>query len=294
MITSVDELKKEIQGSKGIVSLARKQFIPTGEELANLAWKSVSFAGKELTVEEVNTNFNDYLCELVDKEYQIYLECEESCINQGVLELAFASDAVDNFPLTRKLVDGVLDVLRDTSCSDIEKLTIISAKMRPFYKFVEQSFSQGRMSRAGGSSQYHLKRLLEIAGYNSEFETQQILNGTVDFLFPSLEAWKIDRRRCVIISMKRSLRERYKQVFEELDITGGMTVYLLITETYKESLNDITKPKVKKLDQQNIYLVVRDEIKQKRFPTESNVIGCTIFINEELPNRRKQWNSLLR
>ena len=166
--------------------------------------------------------------------------------------------------------------------------------MRPFYKFVEQSFSQGRMSRAGGSSQYQLKRLLEIAGYNSEFEIQQILNGTVDFLFPSLEAWKIDRRRCVIISMKRSLRERYKQVFEELDITGGMTVYLLITETYKESLNDITKPKVKKLDQQNIYLVVRDEIKQKRFPTESNVIGCTIFINEELPNRRKQWNSLLR
>jgi hypothetical protein len=294
MTTSIDDLRKEIQGHKGIVNLARKQFIPTGEELANLAWGRVSFAGIELTSEQVNSNFNDYLCELIDTEYQIYLECEERCINQGVLELVFAPDAVDKFPTIRKLVDNVLNVLRDTSYSELEKLTVISAQMRPFYKFVEQSFAQGRMSRAGGSSQYHLKRLLEIASYSGEFETQQILNGTVDFLFPSLEAWKFDRRRCVIVSMKRSLRERYKQVFEELGITGGMTVYLLVTETYEEASNDITKPKVKKLDQQNIYLVVRDEIKQKRFPTESNVIGFTKFINEELPNRRAQWSSLLR
>lgn len=294
MTTSIDDLKKEIQGVKGIVSLARKKFIPTGEELANLAWEGVSLAGRELTTEEVNANFNNYLCELIDTEYQIYLECEERCINQGVLELAFAPDAVYNFPIVRKLVDSVLDVLRDTSYSEIEKLTVISAKMRPFYKFVEQSFAQGRMSRAGGSSQYHLKRLLEIAGYSGEFETQRVLNGTVDFLFPSLEAWKLDRRRCVILSMKRSLRERYKQVFEELGITGGITVYLLVTETYDEALKDITKPKVNRLDQENIYLVVRDEIKQKRFSTESNVIGFTTFINEELPNRRTQWSSLLR
>lgn len=267
MKTSIDDLKKEIQGRKGIVSLARKQFIPTGEELANLAWERVSFADRELTSKEVNANFNDYLCELIDTEYQIYLECEERCINQGVLELAVAPAAVDNFPIIRKLVDSVLDVLRDTSYSEIEKLTVISTRMRPFYKFVEQSFAQGRMSRAGGSSQYHLKRLLELSGYSGEFETQRVLNGTVDFLFPSLEAWKVDHRRCVIVSMKRSLRERYKQVFEELGITGGITVYLLTTETYAESLNDVTKPKVKRLNQQNIYLVVRDEIKQKRFPT---------------------------
>jgi len=77
MTTSIDDLKKEIQGVKGIVSLARKKFIPTGEKLANLAWGHVSFSGIELTSEQVNLNFNDYLCELIDAEYQIYLECEE-------------------------------------------------------------------------------------------------------------------------------------------------------------------------------------------------------------------------
>ena len=168
MTTSIDDLKNEIQGPKGIVTLARKKFIPTGEELANLAWERASFTGRELTIEEVNANFNNYLCELIDDEYQIYLECEERCINQGVLELALAQDMVDNFPVIWKLVDSVLAVLRDTSYSEVEKLTMISTKMRPFYKFVEQSFAQGRMSRAGGSSQYHLKRLLEIAGYSGD------------------------------------------------------------------------------------------------------------------------------
>ncbi len=125
-----------------------------------------------------------------------------------------------------------------------------------------------------------------------KFETQQVLNGTVDFLFPSRQAWQHDWRRCVIASIKRSLRERYKQVFEELGIARG-TVYLLATETYEEAQKDITPPKVKRLNEQNIYLVVRDEIKNRRFFKNANVIGFTAFINEELPNHRARWASLL-
>ena len=84
----IDELKIEIQGQKGLVNRAKKQFIPTGEKIAQQAWEQVSFSGKKLTVDEINANFNEYLCELVDTEYQIYLEYEERCNKQGVLELA--------------------------------------------------------------------------------------------------------------------------------------------------------------------------------------------------------------
>ena len=125
-----------------------------------------------------------------------------------------------------------------------------------------------------------------------EFETQRILDGKVDFLFPSHQAWERNRGRCIIVSIKRSLRERYKQVFEELSIAQG-PVYLFATETYEEAEKDITPAKVERLNGENVYLVVRDEIKDSRFSEDVNVIGFTAFISEALPNHRASWTDLL-
>lgn len=288
---STNDLKAELLGNCGLVSRARNEFIPAGEQLANQAWEQV-FRETDLTVDDVTLNFDGYLCKLVDTEYQLYLEYEEQCMTQGVSKLVLDPEVGADFPNVRNLVEDALRILGCTTLNDIEKLAAIWTRMRPVYQRVEQSFAQGRKSRAGGSPQYHLQHLLENAGYSNEFETQQILNGTVDFLFPSRQAWERDWRRCVIVSIKRSLRERYKQVFEELSIAQG-TVYLFATETYEEAERDITRSKVERLNEQNVYLVVRDEIKNNRFSTDVNVIGFTTFISEELPNHRARWINLL-
>ena len=286
-----NDLRAELLGNRGLVSRARKEFIPTGEQLANQAWEQV-FRDTNLTVDDVTLNFNDYLCKLVDTEYQLYLEYEEQCMTQGVSKLVLDPEVGVDFPNVRNLVEDVLHILGNTTLNDSDKLAAVWAKMRPLIQRVEQSFAQGRMSRAGGSPQYHLRRLMENADYADEFETQQILNGTVDFLFPSRQAWERDWRRCVIVSIKRSLRERYKQVFEELSIAQG-TVYLFVTETYEEAESDITGPKVERLNEQNVYLVVRDKIKNMRFSEDVNVIGFSAFISQELPNHRARWANLL-
>lgn len=287
-----NDLRAELLGNRGLVSRARKQFIPTGEQLANQTWDQV-FKDTALTVDDVVLNFNDYLCKLVDTEYQLYLGYEEQCMTQGVSKLVLDPEVGADFPNVHNLVEDALQMLKSTTLNDIEKLAAVWTKMRPLYQRVEQSFAQGRKSRAGGSPQYHLQRLMENAGYADEFETHQVLNGTVDFLFPSRQAWDRDWRRCIIVSIKRSLRERYKQVFEELSIAQG-TVYLFATETYEEAEKDITKSKVERLNEQNVYLVVRDRIKDTCFSEAVNVIGYTAFITEELPNHRARWANLLR
>jgi hypothetical protein len=292
-LSSLQSLKKELQGQNGLLDRVRKSFIPSGEDLSKEAWQRVSFAKETLTKKKVKEKFNNLLCELVDTEYQLYLQYEQKCISEGVLKFALTKEAKDDFPTVHRIVKETLEKLRRKSITPAQKLTAVGSQLRTFYKVVEQSFSQSRMTRAGGSSQYHLQALLEIAGFKSQFQKQQTLNGTVDFLFPSRDVWERDRRRCVVVSMKRTLRERYKQVFEELKRTGGLTVYLLVTETYQEALRDITVPKVDKLNKENIYLVVRDEIKEKRFSQKSNVISFSAFVNEELPNRQKQWLPLL-
>lgn len=77
-----------------------------------------------------------------------------------------------------------------------------------------------------------------------------------------MRTWCGKVSRCAI---KRSLREGYKQVFEELIIVHS-----------------------------TVYSVVRDEIKSMRFSEDVNVIGFTAFISEELPNHRARWANLLR
>lgn len=295
MISSqaIANLKTELQGANGLVNHVRNKFIPSGEKLAEEAWKHVSFADRRVTAEDVHQNFNQYFSELVDVEYQLYLNYEEKCITKGVIQYALRNTTRRKYPMVSDLVGEALHVLNSRGTEGAKKLSEIGAKLRPFYKLVEQSFAQSRMTRAGGSSQYHLKTLLEIAGYRGEFQMQQVLNGTVDFLFPGLHMWASDRRRCVVVSIKRTLRERYKQVFEELKITGGLTVFLIVTETAAEAKKDITQQKVDKLNSQNIYLVVRDEIKRERFPDKRNVVSLSSFIQEELPAKRSLWKKYI-
>jgi hypothetical protein len=100
--------------------------------------------------------------------------------------------------------------------------------------------------------------------------------------------WEKDRRRCTVLSIKRTLRERYKQVFEELSATRGLTMYLMSTQPESKARKDITTKKVQVISQQNVYLVVRDAIK-KRFARKASVLGFTEFFCNELPRLKAGW-----
>ncbi len=140
-------------------------------------------------------------------------------------------------------VSSALEALK-APLAEQDKVAEIVRLLQPVYSLVEQSFAQSRRTRAGGSAQYQVEFILNQLGYSGLYEKQCVLNGTIDFLFPSLQVWHTDRRRCTILSIKRSLRERYKQVYEELGITKGLTVYLMVTETEDEAQRDITDSKI--------------------------------------------------
>jgi len=46
---------------------------------------------------------------------------------------------------------------------------------------------------------------------------------------------------------------------------------------------------VQVISQQNVYLVVRDAIKQARFASEASVLGFTDFFCKELPRLKAGW-----
>lgn len=287
---SNNNLKKEIQGNDGLATELRNRFIPSGEDLARKAQQTViaKYGGSSTSsiVSCSPSNVDEVLCELLDTEYGLYLEHEAKALEQ-LLQVTLSDK--NRYPNTYALVSQALEILQQGTGST-QELTQIAQLLYPLYREVEQSFAQSRRSRAGGSAQYHVEFLLDQLGYKGLYAKQCALNGTVDFLFPSKEMWQKDRRRCTILSVKRSLRERYKQIFEELGLTRGLTIYLLVSETYEEAEKDITVSKVDSLNQQNVYLVVRERVKQ-RFQDKANVLGFNQFFCEELPRLKSSWGN---
>lgn len=278
---TLEALRNEVFGNKGFTAKLRKLVLSPQQ----LAQETQNRVLRDFESSITCENVNSVLCALLDGEYEAYLSLEQKAFEQ-IVPIALQSP---EFPRIQQVVRESLQKLRDASLSDEERLAQVGSHLWILYKLVSESFAQSRKTRAGGSAQYHIAWILDKLGFEGEYETQRTLNGTVDFLFPSLEMWRRDRRRCTILSVKRSLRERYKQIYEELGITRGLTVYLLVTQTEEESQKDLTTDKVNNLDAQNVYLVVRDSIKRARFAETANVRGFTEFFCNDLPRLRTSW-----
>ena len=125
---SLEDLKKELQGPQALVSKARRCYIPSGEELARKAWDRVS-GGKKWSAEEILERFNDYLCALMDTEYQIYLEHEERCINEGVFEIALDPQSRETFPNVHELITQALATIHDVHSNDRTKLSLLTQNL---------------------------------------------------------------------------------------------------------------------------------------------------------------------
>jgi hypothetical protein len=279
-----EDLRKEIFGNEGFANWLRREKL-SPKTLAQKAQERTQAKLGVLNCEKVN----DFLCSLVDDEYEIYLEVERELIETAIESFLKAGEEERRkYPnLNRLILQVQAQIIR--SSDPIETLIEISKPLAHFYKLLMESFAQSRKTRAGGSAQYHIEFILDELGYKGLYERQRILNGTVDFLFPSFEMWQKDRRRCTVLSVKRTLRERYKQVFEELSATRGLVLYLLSTQTESEAQKDITQEKVQRLNEQNVCLIVRDGIKQGRFSQEANVLGFTDFFCKELPRLKERW-----
>jgi hypothetical protein len=306
---SIDEqLRKEIFGRSGFASWLREEIFGrsrfasrlqakkklSGKVLAELAQKQIQEELGSVNCE----NVNKYLCRLLDFEYkEIYLELEREMIDSAVEEFLNADEQRrGEYPTLKELFNELQRLLEQRDLETRETLIAVSKRLSQFYKLLMESFAQSRKTRAGVSAQYHVEFILNQLGYQDLFERQRKLNGKVDFLFPSFAMWQTDRQRCTVLSIKRTLRERHKQVFEERLATGGLTVYLMSTQTESEAQKDITAEIVQRLKEQNVYLVVRDAIKQERFPEETSVLGFTDFFCKELPRlkTKNKWKTKRR
>ena len=158
--------------------------------------------------------------------------------------------------------------------------------MSSLYLELRQAFlsvSQSRKTRGGRDFELQFEKALTLADF--PFEKQQ-RRTRVDFMMPSDAAFERNRMVCAIASLKRTLRERWREVVGELVELRAANVFLVTAD------DNISDGHVQSIcENGNLHLVVWDGIKESRFAHQPLVLGFTEFASRRLPDLQTVWRS---
>ncbi len=191
---------------------------------------------------------------------------------------------------------NVKELYNDEKC----KMKIISesmgefnSKIMPYIYQIILSTTNSRRSRSGKTFESIMEYIIvSIFGY--PYSTQANLKAylkeknmgkLVDGIIPSAEKYEINRQRCIVISMKTSLRERWQQVIEEVDRTKMPGIHLFTLDTI------ITRATIENLKRNNINLVVLKEVKDKYYEKETSVLSYEDFLLDVVPHELSYWDN---
>lgn len=143
------------------------------------------------------------------------------------------------------------------------------------------SLSQSRKARGGGAFQYIIKDLLKRLDY--PFTEEPVINGKPDFLFPSEKYYRENPVDCIIFTVKRVIRERWRQIVTEG--TRGLGFFLATIDD-KVSANQLHEMAINR-----IFLVLPKNLKNNVsvYRDASNVISFETFFEDFLDPKVKRW-----
>ena len=143
--------------------------------------------------------------------------------------------------------------------------------------------TQGRRPRAGKAFELLIRELFVRLQY--PFSSQPIINGQPDFILPSVEHFKRNPPDAIIFTVKRTLRERWRQIVTEG--TRGLGFFLA---TIDEQISDRD---LEAMLQSRIHIVVPTRIKTVRadYEVAVNVITFEHFFQFYLDPAMQRWRA---
>lgn len=252
----------------------RPKYIPSSEKVVREAferlgltkWSPQNPTGKK--PQEVIEHFNDYLKMVFEETLRVLEEYEEK----------FYTEVIFKELCQRR--SNELDQLAQVTSSPSDFAYKILRMFYPDLWSIFLSRSQSRKARGGSDFEYQVRYLLELADIPFEPQPKKY---HVDLLIPNSQAFLRNRTRTLILSIKRTLRERWKEVVEELYNTRSPNVYLLTAD------ENVSTNIVNDLKKYNIHLTVWDEVKYRKFPNEPLVLGYSQLMSREIKTFMAFW-----
>lgn len=219
--------------------------MPSNDQLCRKVAEEV-LAGKNK--DYVKSNFSNILDLMQDKIYGEYLK-EQQKIGQEIID-----DEIRN--------------KEQIKYNELDKFFL--------------SISQSRKSRAGSAFEFIIREMLVRLDY--PFSEQVVIGGAKpDYVLPSEQYFLERPLDSILLTAKRTLRERWRQIVTEANKAYG---YFLATIDTKISQNQI-----KQTSEHKVYIVVPDSIKQeiRHYKSAYNVITFENFFENHLDPAMKRW-----
>jgi len=245
-----------------ILDLLRQEFasrIATGAVIVSQATEE-SLADRRGNPAWIRANFSTLIEGIQARAYDIYLASERRA-GGNALRRVFAR-IVDN-----DSADAVLTALEGN----------FMALDRFFL-----GLTQGRRPRAGSAFEQVIKDLFTELGY--PFTAKPKIDGRPDFVLPSVQHYAANPLDCVIFTVKRTLRERWRQVATEGTRALGFYLATIDENVGPGDLADMVRSK--------IHLVVPKRTKQvPAYAAAGNVIDFETFFEHHLDPALRRWVS---
>jgi len=249
----------------------REGKIPSSEIIVEEAFHELGYDTETLTPLQVRRRFNTIFHNVWIKTLEVLERYEENAYARGIPE--------ELIHLLRNDVEEAEKVLRRQGF--IESIKFLFERFYPYLRRSFLSVSQSRMTRGGRDFELQFGRLLTLLGIPYQ-KVQRAYR--VDFMLPSDEAFRRNPTTAAIASAKRTLRERWREVVEELHTMRSPNIFLITADF------DITGGHIKEIcDNYRIHLVVWDRVKSSSFPEHPLVLSYTQWANERLPVLEQFW-----
>ena len=168
-----------------------------------------------------------------------------------------------------------------------------TGRIMPYVYEVSLSTTQSRRSRAGNTFEKVIENILSVidcpydnqSALGTSFYKENNLGKMVDAVVPSKDHYLKNRTKCMMLTMKTTLRERWQEVVEELQRTNMPHIYLLTID------EDVSGSVVETLSSYNITLVIYDSVYEKKFAGSghNNIIGYKTLFNDEIRHNLSYW-----
>jgi hypothetical protein len=242
-------------------ALAKKIFkqvkasLPVAATLFNAALKE-SLPSRDPEI--VKANFSR-LVEVVQKRaYELYLEAEGQAVSEAL----------------KSVISPYLE-----GSSDEDVFTFL--RVHPFVlDRLYLSLTQSRRARAGLTFELVVTTLFKTLGYPHTAQPA-LAASRPDYVLPNIERYEIYATDCILLTCKRTLRERWRQV-----VTEGATGQAFFLATIDEKL---TKSELARMQNAHVIVVVPEDIWLGKYESYHNVISFERFFKHHLDPAVERW-----
>lgn len=243
-----------------VLKALKEEFsLPSGHEICVNAMRDV-LGERESDKEWIKSNFSLLVEEVQRRAYETYLKAERPAAGR-------AFRAVFSRELPQQVTQEDFFSLLDRNFWALDKFFL--------------GVSQGRRPRAGKAFEHVIKVLFGTLGY--PYTPQAVINGQPDFLLPGIDHFKLNPMDCIIFTVKRTLRERWRQI-----TTEGIQGHQFFLATIDEKVANRDLPEMLR---NRIYLVVPEDIRVKCYPEQPNVISFEGFFLKHLDPAMARWRA---